>query len=765
MKRVRRFLEVLAACALAGVSACWLANYHTNPHSEVGVAARSPHSLETASVPRNLGGKKAESDASSLITSESDRLPTGREATDHRATRNRNPSQEGNLVSTGISAIDQRTHRLESGPADVLDPLDQSRQLSEHCDQNPVSGDSNGQSQQVVIPVSYESQQEDTKVEISNPIRLGDEPREKNAQPEDVMILTYQGERSDAGSAQELPNLSNPLYVDQRATDQRSPNQVLPVTQAAQGSISFGSQQQSPRETIATPRPDAAGLTITSGRPEIVVDDTGLQLELRDADIRDALHAMAKLAKLNVVLSSSVQGKVTVSLNGLSPRDAIFAVLRVPGFVSQEYGGVIYVGTEQEIQNLGYVTDQLATRIYRPNYTPAKELESLIKPLLTPQIGLITISTAAESGIAPDATNAGGDKYAGTDILIVRDYERVLQEVDRIVREIDVRPAQVAIEAMILSVNLDDEDQFGVSFELLRNEGHIKFGWGLVPKSLNDIKFDNTGMKLAFLDGSIGAFVNALESIGDTNVIATPRLLVLNKHRAEILIGKELGYVSTTFTETSSSQTVDFLKVGAQLVIRPFISNDGLIRMEVHPELSTGSVQITNNFTVPNKDTTQVTTNIMVPNGVTVVIGGLMREDLETSASQIPFLGNLPLVGAAFRNKTETTKKQEIIVLITPYIVDDYRIAADGAASRSAWERRQEVAGEEMSGWNKQNAAKHFLEKAKMAYAQGRCQAARQWAEMAVNFDPSNFEAIAFRDQISGVVPSGTGSAFPSAGQ
>jgi len=477
------------------------------------------------------------------------------------------------------------------------------------------------------------------------------------------------------------------------------------------------------------------------------------------------VHALAKLAKLNVVLSSSVQGKVTVSLNGLTPRDAIFAVLRVPGFVSQEYGGIIYVGTEQEIQNLGYVTDQLATRIYRPNYAPAKELESLIKPLLTPQIGLITISTAAESGISPDPTNAGGDKYAGTDILIVRDYERVLQEVDRIVREIDVRPAQVAIEAMILSVNLDDEDQFGVSFELLRNKGYIKFGWGLVPQNLSDIKFDNNGMKLAFLDGSIGAFINALESIGDTNVIATPRLLVLNKHRAEILIGKELGYISTTFTETSSSQTVDFLKVGAQLVIRPFISNDGLIRMEVHPELSTGSVQITNNFTVPNKDTTQVTTNIMVPNGVTVVIGGLMREDLETTASQIPFFGNLPLIGAAFRNKTETTRKQEIIVLITPYIVDDYRMAADGALARSSWERRQEVAAEEMSGWNKQNAAKHFLEKAKTAYAQGRCQAAKQWAEMAVHYDPANLEAIAFRDQLSRVVAPNTGPVFPSASQ
>ena len=105
--------------------------------------------------------------------------------------------------------------------------------------------------------------------------------------------------------------------------------------------------------------------------------------------------------------------------------------------------------------------------------------------------------------------------------------------------------------------------------------------------------------------------------------------MVLNKHRAEILIGEELGYVSTTITETSSSQSVEFLELGAQLRLRPFISTDGLIRMEVHPELSDGSVEAKSGFTLPNKEVTQVTTNIMVRDGCTVVIGGLMREQLD----------------------------------------------------------------------------------------------------------------------------------------
>ncbi|MBC7352989.1 MAG: hypothetical protein H5U08_11575 [Thermogutta sp.] len=502
-------------------------------------------------------------------------------------------------------------------------------------------------------------------------------------------------------------------------------------------------------EVIAPPPPILESSPAGNDNTKSLDHNNKTQIELREADIRDTIHTLAKEAGINVLLSNSVQGKLSLSLNDLTPREALLAVLKAAGFVWYEDNKVIYVGTSQEIKLLEQLSDQISTRIYRPNYVSAKELESLIKPLVSADIGLVTVSSAAEKGIAPNPSDAGGDSYAGSDVVIVRDYEKVLQEIDRIVAEVDVRPRQVAIEAMILSVNLDDKDQFGISFELLRNKGYIKFGWGFLPNDLSDVKFDNSGLKLAYLDASFGAFINALESLGDTNVIATPRLLVLNKHRAEILIGKELGYVSTTITETSASQTVDFLKVGAQLVIRPFISNDGLIRMEVHPEVSTGAVQITNNFTVPNKDTTQVTTNILVPDGATVIIGGLMREDLQTTSSQIPFLGNLPIIGAAFRNRVETTTKQEIIVLITPHIVGDYEVASEGQSASDLWRRRQRVVADNMNPLGNHTASRRWVDEARVACAQGDYARAQKLAELAVRFDPNNVEAIALRDQLA----------------
>ena len=96
----------------------------------------------------------------------------------------------------------------------------------------------------------------------------------------------------------------------------------------------------------------------------------------------------------------------------------------------------------------------------------------------------------------------------------------------------------------------------------------------------------DAGLKFGFLDASLGTFISALEKVGDTNVIAAPRLMCLNKQRAEMQIGQQLGYVSTTVTESSSTQTINFLDVGTLLRIRPYIGNDGLIRLEVHPTLT-----------------------------------------------------------------------------------------------------------------------------------------------------------------------------------
>ncbi len=501
--------------------------------------------------------------------------------------------------------------------------------------------------------------------------------------------------------------------------------------------------------------------------------DDHLSIHIQDMDLREVLDLLSEQGGLNILASNSVQGKVSASLNNVDIDTALSAILRQTGYLARRDGRFVYVGTHQDFQTMEQNLDRIGTRMYRPNYVRAAEVQHLVTPLLTPGVGTVSVTNQSEMGIATDGNKAGGDTFAGGEAILVKDYEAVLAQVDQIVAEIDKRPMQVHIEAMILSVKLDDEHSMGVDFQLLRDKSNIKLASGSPLSDLGQVAFKDGGFKFGFLDSSLGLFVNALETIGDTNVIATPRLLCLNKQRSEILIGAQLGYVSTTVTETSTSQKVEFLEIGTQLRLRPFISSDGLIRMEVHPELSTGSVQLKGAFTLPEKDVTQVTTNIMCRDGCTVIIGGLIRNDLATTGSQIPLLGNLPGVGPLFRQKKESTQRSEILVLITPHIVYD---DACGEGDRAACEfkRRQSVYADEMSPIGKRYIGRKYFRLAQQAFAQGDDARALRFADMAIHFDPLSKEAIDLRadiwhgnhdGQYTGLHPKTLGTLQPVEGQ
>ena len=129
--------------------------------------------------------------------------------------------------------------------------------------------------------------------------------------------------------------------------------------------------------------------------------------------------------------------------------------------------------------------DRIGTRVYRPNYITAAELQKLIQPLVTEKIGVVSVSTPGRGRHRHRRHPAGGDKFAGGDVVVVRDYEAVLAQIDQMVAEVDVRPLQVHIEAMILSVKLKDEDKFGVNFQLLRDKNRTSsFGAGRTARPI-----------------------------------------------------------------------------------------------------------------------------------------------------------------------------------------------------------------------------------------------------------------------------------------
>lgn len=504
-----------------------------------------------------------------------------------------------------------------------------------------------------------------------------------------------------------------------------------------------GPELPPPARPVATQRPPRNEITRGMGE-----GDHNLSIHIQDTDIREVLDMLSEQGGLNILASNSVQGKVSASLNNVDIDTALAAILKSTGYVARHDGKFIFVGTPADVVTMEQSVDRIGTRIYRPNYVRAVDLQALISPLLTQGVGTISVSAPAAVGIAPDTGNTGGDSFAGGEAVLVRDYEAVLCQVDQVFEEIDKRPMQVAIEAMILSVKLSDKTSIGVDFLFLRDQNHIAFATGKPLSDLGQVSFENGGLKFGFLDSSLGAFLSALETIGDTNVIATPRLTCLNKHRAEILIGEKLGYLSTTQTETSTTQTVEFLEVGTQLRLRPYISSDGMIRMEVHPELSRGNVELEGNFTIPNKVVTEVTTNIMVADGRTVIIGGLMRENLDKTASQVPLLGSAPGIGFLFRNKTETVERDELIVLITPHIVYEPEAGMEGVKGACDFHRRQAVYADHMSPVGSRFLGRKYFRLAQDAWTRNDKRAALRFVNVALTFDPINRAAVELRSDI-----------------
>ena len=201
---------------------------------------------------------------------------------------------------------------------------------------------------------------------------------------------------------------------------------------------------------------------------------------------------------------------------------------------------------------------------------------------------------------------------------------------------------------MIISVDLEHARQLGVNFGLVDDLGTALGTIGSGASLNSNVGFNPTqllttagkiaggattdptgfasasnGAKFGFVANNVTGFIQALETIGSTKILASPRILVLNKQRAEIQLGQRLGFQTFSQNFTSTIQQVQFLNTGTLLRIRPFISEDGMIRMEIHPERSSGSVS--NN--IPNQNTAELTTNVMVPDGATLVIGGLMEDE------------------------------------------------------------------------------------------------------------------------------------------
>ena len=440
-------------------------------------------------------------------------------------------------------------------------------------------------------------------------------------------------------------------------------------------------------------------------------------IQVQDTELVKVLEMLALQGERNIIPSRNVAAVISVNLFDVTFDEALDAILTPNGFAIEESsnGKFIYVYAIEELERKRQLERKTEARMFELEHLSAGDAAKFATPLLSER-GKLSFIGDVEGGIERDFNDMGRDNWAHSAILVVNDYPEQLIRIAELLGEIDTPPKQVIIDATIASVQVTENDGWGVDFsviadldytgllnplsvvdDLLRGNKDVPSGYtdpgtpvygsnsnalGAVSTAGN-VAGGPSSFKIGVMAGDASVFLRALDSVQDTMVLARPRLMALNRQRAQVLVGERLAYLSTTSTDTTTTQTVQYLDTGVKLMFRPFISNDGSIRMELYPSVSQATRKEIGTsaggvIKVPDEFTNEITTNVRIRDGETLVLGGLFQEHTQVTNSQVPFLGDIPFLGSAFQGYDNSIERREIIFLITPTIVHDELIRSSG---------------------------------------------------------------------------------------
>lgn len=542
------------------------------------------------------------------------------------------------------------------------------------------------------------------------------------------------------------------IGADQPASD--APASGAPTTQPLS---LFGSDADA---KAADPRKLPEGQTVAVGSLGQI------DLHVKDLELTQVLQLLSIQSQRNIVATKGVSGSISADLYGVDFFEALDAILHTNGFGYREKGNFIYVYTAAEIKAMQDAERKLTKRMVRLNYLTAGDAAKFVTPLLS-GAGSITVSADSAAGFQASIADGGANTSAHGDVMIIRDYAENVDDIAGVIKDLDVKPKQVEVEATILQARLNEDNAFGVDLTILADFAASEFtspltvidqiisGTGpdsgqAIQTTVGQTASGQSGARIGIISKNIAAFVKALDSVTDTTVLATPKILVLNRQKADMLVGEKLGYLSTTTTDTSATQTVEFLEVGTQLSLRPFISDDGFVRLELRPSISDGETRTVGTSVIPNETTQELTTNVMVRSGQTVVLGGLFKEDTTVSRRQVPYVGDIPILGAAFKGQEDTVSRTEVIFLVTPTIVKDETLAEAGGRTLDTVETLRQGARSGLLPFSRTKLTAAHVRDALKYQQEGKRDKALWEAEVALSLDATCIEAIRLKEEITG---------------
>ncbi len=331
--------------------------------------------------------------------------------------------------------------------------------------------------------------------------------------------------------------------------------------------------------------------------------------------------------------------------------------------INQKAGKVILTDIPKNVELAAKIIEECdsraatVTEVFELNYAKVEDIESKLAKELTKNIGSII-----------------GDKT--TNKIIITDLPSNMEKLSKIIGAADTRTREVLIEAKIVQITLSDEYKMGVNWDYLfsknKNAEFIgKFGLSSTKDNLS------TGMTLSLGKLAVDkytAFIQALNTIGKTNLLQSPRITAINNAEARIHVGETVPYITTTTVQgtstTETAESVTYVDVGVTLSVVPTINEHGFITMKIKPEVSSVSGEVqAKQGTIPIISKSETETTVMVKDGVTIVIAGLIKDQLTDVNSGIPFFRKIPIFGYLFGKIDKDIIKKEIVIFLTPHII------------------------------------------------------------------------------------------------
>ncbi|CDT98734.1 putative Type IV pilus secretin PilQ [Vibrio diabolicus] len=421
-----------------------------------------------------------------------------------------------------------------------------------------------------------------------------------------------------------------------------------------------------------------------------------ISINFQDIPVRNVLQLIADYNQFNLVVSDSVEGNLTLRLDGVPWQQVLDIILQVKGLDKRVDGNVILVAPTDELdlrekqqlekQQLEQTMGELSSEIIKVNFAKASDIAEMIN-------GEGNISMLSERGsmTIDERTNS----------LLIRELPENIEVIREIIESLDIPVKQVQIEARIVTINEGNMDELGIRWGFTSINGNNTVG-GSIENNLATIGLYNGGgegedggdgdgvgiddflnvnlaatspnaTSIAFQVAKLGSDtlldleLSALQQESKAEIISSPRLITTNKKPAYIEQGTEIPYLESS---SSGATTVTFKKAVLSLKVTPQITPDNRLVLDLSvTQDRPGQVVKTGTGEAVAIDTQRIGTQVLVNNGETVVLGGIFQHSITNSVDKVPLLGDLPLLGALFRRSYENVGKSELLIFVTPKVV------------------------------------------------------------------------------------------------